>query len=147
MDMILNIHSRKYTHLSWNSRWNTMVTHATFLDLDITLKDGIFIYKLFDKRDAFPFFIVRIPNKGSNIPSTTLYGAIMSEFLRIARNTLLYADFLPKAKDLYTRMLCQGGNQHTILKQLGKATSRHPEAFSKYPVNTITRDIADTGIT
>ena len=64
-------------------------THATFLDLDIALKDGIFIYKLFDKRDAFPFFIVRMPNKSSNILSTTFYGAIMLEFLRIARNTLL----------------------------------------------------------
>ena len=29
--------------------------HATFLDLDITIKDGIFVYKLFDKRDAFHF--------------------------------------------------------------------------------------------
>ena len=31
-------------------------TNATFLNLDITVKDGVFIYKLFDKRDAFPFF-------------------------------------------------------------------------------------------
>ena len=33
-------------------------THATFLQLDITIRDGIAIYKLFDKRDNFPFFIV-----------------------------------------------------------------------------------------
>ena len=122
-------------------------THATFLDLDITLKDGIFIYKLFDKRDAFPFFIVRMPNKSSNIPSTTFYGAIMSEFLRIARNTLLYTDFLPRARDLYKRMLSQGGNQYTILKQISKATTRHPEAFSNFPVNAINRDIAEIGVT
>ena len=30
-------------------------THATFLDLDINVSNGIFIYKLFDKRDDFPF--------------------------------------------------------------------------------------------
>ena len=30
--------------------------HATFLELDITIVDGIWLYKLFDKRDAFPFF-------------------------------------------------------------------------------------------
>ena len=45
-------------------------SHATFLDLDITLKDGIFIYKIFDKRDKFPFFIVRMPHLSSNIPSS-----------------------------------------------------------------------------
>ena len=34
--------------------------HATFLDLGITIKYNIFVYKLFDKRDKFPFFIVRL---------------------------------------------------------------------------------------
>ena len=29
--------------------------HATFLELDISVKDNIFVYKLFDKRDGFPF--------------------------------------------------------------------------------------------
>ena len=33
-------------------------SHASFLNLDISIKDGIFIYKLFDKHDAFPFSIV-----------------------------------------------------------------------------------------
>ena len=44
-------------------------TRATFLDLEINISDGIFVYKLFDKRDSFPFFIVRMPNKSGNIPS------------------------------------------------------------------------------
>ena len=30
-------------------------THATFLQLDITIRDGIAIYKLFEKRDNFSF--------------------------------------------------------------------------------------------
>ena len=34
--------------------------HATFVDLDITIENNIFIYKLFN-RDEFPFFIVRMP--------------------------------------------------------------------------------------
>ena len=54
-------------------------THATFLDLDIEIKDGIFVYKLFDKRDAFSFDIVRMPFICSNIPSNTFYSAIFSE--------------------------------------------------------------------
>ena len=28
-------------------------THATFLNLDITVKDGVFVYKLFDKHHAY----------------------------------------------------------------------------------------------
>ena len=45
-------------------------THATFLNLDITVKNGVFIYKLIDKRDAFLFlsfacltFMITSPNQ------------------------------------------------------------------------------------
>ena len=31
--------------------------HDAFLDLDITIKDGMFVYKLIDKRDHFPFLL------------------------------------------------------------------------------------------
>ena len=32
--------------------------HASFLDFDIKIKDSVFLYRLFEKRDKFPFFIV-----------------------------------------------------------------------------------------
>ena len=34
--------------------------HATFLDLDITIENNIFVYKLFDKRGKFPFIVLRM---------------------------------------------------------------------------------------
>ena len=76
------------------------VNHATFLEMDITIKDGMFIYKLFDKRNAFPFHIVRMPDASGNIPDHIFYGSISSELLRIARASLKYVDFLNKAKVL-----------------------------------------------
>ena len=106
--------------------------HATFLDLDITIEDGIFVYKLFDKRDKFPFHIVRMPNASSNIPTIIFYGSIFSEFLRIARCSLLFKDFLPRATELFTRMIAQGGVAKIILTQIKKAISRYPDVFSKY---------------
>ena len=68
-------------------------THATFMDLEVNISDGIFVYKLFDKRDGFPFFIVRMPDLSGNIPSHVFCGSVVSEFLRIAHCTLLYTDF------------------------------------------------------
>ena len=55
--------------------------HVTFLNLDIEIKDGIFVYKLLNERDAFSFEIVRMPFICSNIPSNTF------EILRIIRHT------------------------------------------------------------
>ena len=107
--------------------------HATFLELDITAEDNIFIYKLFDKRDDFPFSIVRMPDLTGNIPSAMFYGSIMSEFLRIARCTLLLKDFVPRAKSLFDRMVNQGGTKNKVLRQIRKAMLRHPEPFKKIP--------------
>ena len=73
-------------------------THATFLNLDITVKDGVFIYKLYDKCDAFPFFIVRIIYTDSNISKLIFYSALLGEFHRIACSSFLYKDFCEKAK-------------------------------------------------
>ena len=110
--------------------------HATFLELDIQIVDDIFIYKLFDKRDGFPFSIVRMPDLSGNLPSFIFYGSIMSEFLRIARCTKLISDFLPRAKSLVDRMVSQGGNKPLVLKQIKKAVSRHPQPFHKFSLST-----------
>ena len=112
------------------------ITSNFFLDLYIQIVDGIFIYKLFDKRDEFPFSIVRMPDLSGNLPSFIFYGSIMSEFLRIARCTRLISDFLPRAKSLVNRMVSQGGNKPLILKQIKKAVSRHPEPFRKFSIST-----------
>ena len=119
-------------------------THATFLDLEIYIVDGIFVYKLFDKRNDFPFFIVRMPDLSGNIPSHVFYGSVMSEFLRIARCTLFYADFLPVASNLLKRMINQGGSKVKLLQQISKAVQRHPDAFKKFSkkAKEIVRDLS-----
>ena len=109
--------------------------HATFLDLDISVVDNRFIYKLYDKRDNFNFFIVRMPQVSSNIPSSVFYGSALSEFLRIARCTLLFEDFCRKAVELFKRMLKQGGDKNTLVNQIKKAYHRHQEAFLKFNVS------------
>ena len=72
--------------------------HATFLDLEVNIVDSVFVYKLYDKRDAFPFHIIRMPDINGNIPSNIFYGSILSEFLKIVRSTLLFSDFYPIIK-------------------------------------------------
>ena len=73
--------------------------HATFLDLDIKTGDEMFFY--FDKRDNFPFFIIRMPHFESKIQSTIFYGSIFSEFLCVTKSTMKLEHFLPRASELY----------------------------------------------
>ena len=87
-------------------------------------------YKLYDKKDNYPFFIVRMP--GGNIPAYSFYDSTLSVFLRILKYTLSFSDFIPKAKLLFSRMMNQGGNQVTLLKQKKKAMKSHPFAFKLF---------------
>ena len=111
-------------------------SHASFLNLDITIKEGLFVYKLFDKRDAFPFSIVRMPYVSSNIPESIFYSAMVGEFLRIARSTMLYEDFLPKTRELIHRLNNQGAKRHTSARHLRKIIQRHPDDFTHFRVET-----------
>ena len=94
------------------------IYHATFLNLDVKIEDRRFIYKLYDKRDDFPFFIVRMPHMSSNIPQSIFYSALVGEFLRIGRSTLRFQDFLPKAKELLDRMKAQGAKSSVSNKMI-----------------------------
>ena len=107
---------------------------ASFLNLDIRIEEGQFVYKLYDKRDAFPFTIVRMPYLCSNIPKKIFYSALMGEFLRIACATLYLSDFKPKAKDLVKRIINQGGDQQCVKKILLKIIRRHHNSFSKFNI-------------
>ena len=108
--------------------------HVSFLDLDVSLNNKAFSIKLFDKRDAFPFSIVRMPYCSSNMPSKIFYSCIAAEILRIGRTTSHLADFLNSSKSLLQRMLKQGAKGDRISKVLLKMYGRH-EVLHKFADN------------
>ena len=106
-----------------------------------TVSNNIFVYKLFDKRDAFPFSIVRMPFLSSNIPYNIFYNTILSEILRIARCSLLYKDFIVKARELCQRMRNQGADIIFGKTSLLRFMNKHSHTFKKYNIQF--RVIAD----
>ena len=96
----------------------------TFLDLDIRISDRKFVVKLFDKRDSFPFSIVRMPYRQSNIPTNMFNAAISAEVLRIARATTNKADFKTSCHTYFQRMTRQGASDTTISRILKKLFGR-----------------------
>ena len=51
--------------------------HAKFLDLDITIEDNVFVYKLVES------FVLHVPYLSSNIPSSIFYGSIFNSRMYI----------------------------------------------------------------
>ena len=99
--------------------------------MDITVKDGVFINKIFDKRDAFLFFIVCMPYIDSNIPKSIFDSALVGEFLRIARSSLQIKDFHENSMELLSRMKARGSQSLRYRKALSKIIGRHEKAFAK----------------
>ena len=63
--------------------------NTTFLDLHISIVDGVFTTKLFDKRDHFGFNITRLPYRDSNIPNRMFYSSIAAFLERHPLATML----------------------------------------------------------
>ena len=105
---------------------------ATFLDLNIAIKNNKFSISLYDKRDGFPFSIVRMPYRSTNMPSSIFYSSIGAEILRIARATSIQENFENSSHTLLTRMMKQGATRDKIAKILDKVFGRHGPCFSKF---------------
>ena len=102
---------------------------ATFLDLHVVISDNKFHIDLYDKRDGFPFSIVRLPYLQSNLPSVIFYSSVSAEILRIARATSNQVNFIKSAKAHLDRMTKQGANRNKLEKILGKVYGRHRSCF------------------
>ena len=84
------------------------------MNLDVTIKQKTFIYKLFHKRDSFQFSIVRIPYIESNTPQNIFYSAIKDEFLRIAPSALNLSEFTLNVKGILERIKQQSSKRGSI---------------------------------
>ena len=121
---------------------NLTEDQATFLDLNLTINNGIINTKLYDKRDTYNFSIVRLPFKSSNLPSKMFFSTISAEILRICRATSTYEEFLALCHNLISRMLNQGADKNGTKKILQKMIARHQNEFDKYSKD-ITKIITD----
>jgi hypothetical protein len=109
---------------------------ATFLDLNITIINKQFECKLYDKRDAFPFYIVRFPYKSSNMPLRMFYSTIGAEILRICRASSQYNFFINACQPLVIRMRTQGSKDDKLLQSINKIIHKHRVDFDKFHYST-----------
>ena len=113
---------------------------ATFLDLDISIVNGRFKYKLFDKRNAPEYknkikHIVRFPFRSSNMPSKMFHSTISAEILRICRATAAEDDFYRSATPFLSRMHKQGALEDETGKCMTKFLDRHVYEIKKFSIN------------
>ena len=87
---------------------NISAVECNYLDLCITLNNGKFSYKSYDKRDDYSFDVIRYPDLSGNIPFHPAYGVFVSQCKRFAEINILLENFIKDIRTLYTRLINQG---------------------------------------
>ena len=72
---------------------NSSNTEAPFLDLNLSITNGIASAKIYDKRDDFNFEIVNFPFLDGDVPCSPSYGVYISQLIRFVRVCSNVGDF------------------------------------------------------
>ena len=109
-------------------------TEAPFLDLNLSITNGIVSSKIYDKRDDFNFEIVSFPFLDGDVPRSPSYGVYISQLIRFARVCSNVDDFNNRNLSLTAKLLKQGYRYHKIRKSFSKFYHRHSELIVKYNI-------------
>ena len=123
---------------------NVGLKEADYLDLHINIINKQFSLKLYDKRDAFNFDIVRMPFLSNNMPSRIFYSSFSSELLRYARCTTEKNDFISDCHNLIDRMMKQGakGKLNRTRVSIHRIFNKHKPTF--LPFFQTAKDFSDS---
>ena len=64
---------------------NNAILKLRFLNLNLSITNGIVSSKIYDKRDCFNFEIVNFPFLDGDVPHSPSYGVYISQLIRFAR--------------------------------------------------------------
>ena len=62
---------------------NSSDTEASFLDLNLSITNGIVSSKIYDKQDDFTFELVNFPFLDGDVPRSPSYGVYISQLIRL----------------------------------------------------------------
>ena len=113
---------------------NSSDTEALFLDLNLSITNGIVSSKIYDKRDDFNFEIVNFPFLDGDVPRSPSYGVYISQLIRFARVCSNVDNFNNRNLFSTAKLLKQGYRYHKIQKAFSKFYHRHSELIVKYNI-------------
>ena len=112
-----------------------MATEAPFLDLNLSITNGMVSSKIYGKGDDFNIEIVNFPFFDGDVPRSLFYGVYISQLIRFARVCSNVDDFNNRNLSLAAKLLTQGYRKyHKIRKAFSKFYHRHSELIVKYTI-------------
>ena len=115
------------------SKANSSDTEAPFLDLNLSITNGIVSSKLYNKRADLNFETVNFQFLDGDDPRFPSYGVYISQLIRFTGVCFNVDDF-NNSNFLIAKLLKQGYRYHKIRKTFSKFYHRHSELIVKYNI-------------
>ena len=104
----------------------------SYLDLLIDISNGDLVCSIFDKRDAFDFDVVILPDLSRSIPTAPAYSTYISQLIRYSWTCHNYDNFSSRHSMLAERSFSQGFSARKLMRTFYKFMGRYPELASKF---------------
>ena len=124
-------------YLSWleYQYLSKLVRNKDFnLDLDITVVNKRFCFKVFHKVDLFDFEVISFPFLESNIPQYICYNTFFSQLVRFSTICSNTSGFAERVHIIYQKLLKQNYDKKKLEKTFNKFTCHYSENLIKYDI-------------
>ena len=105
---------------------------CNFLDLTISVYQGKFIYRSYDKRRDFNFQVVNYPNLSGNIPASQSYGVFISQLVRFCGVNLSHKNFVLDVRQLSNTLQNQHFEYLVLVSRYTRFCLKYLYAWAKY---------------
>ena len=124
---------------------NTNVSRieSNYLDLCITLNNGNFAHKSYDKREDYNFEVIRYPDLSGNIPYNPAYGVFVSQCKRFAEVNSSLESFINDISTLQSRLVNQGFTAYKLQDRFNTFASKNFYSWCKFGIDIRTREVMD----
>ena len=118
------------------SQENDDLNQATVLDMHVTISEGHFRTKVYNKTDSFPFEVISMPFLESNIDRRICYKVFYSQVLRYERLCSDQEDFTDRVRLLGNTLLRRGYNLDRINKEFRRVIGTYRTEFERWDIPT-----------
>ena len=118
------------------SQENEDLSQATVLDMHVTILEGRFRTKVYNKTDSFPFEVVSMPFIESNIAERICYKVFYSQVLRYQRLCSFLEDFIARVRLLGNVLLNRGYRQNRLAKEFSQVLGNYRSEFERWSIPT-----------
>ena len=110
-------------------------THDTFLDLDISVLDNKFVFKIFHKVDLFNFEVISFPYLESNAPSQICYNTFFSQLITFANICSNFAGFAEQVKLFFNKLLARKYDKELLERTFHKFVCQYSDIVLGFTPN------------